>query len=508
MNNNVKRCKEVKLLDTIKDYIQRLRRTEKQLEKILVIRQNLEPDFKMQIPFSYICNRDMKIVYASTAGAKHWGYTPFEMEGKKLSDLGFSSQVAEAVTTNIKTVFDKDVSLRDKIIICRNNQDLYNYEYVLNPLHAGEGDVGAVICTIWNTMQVAIHSELIKYTRWFKEFIKYSPFGVVLIDREENILLYNELAAKLYPGSIPGPTGLSLKEIFFRLGFNAEEYYNSVFLKALRGQKIFAEHRKVLDYNLLLTCFPLKDNDGQILGAAVIFQDITEIIAYQNKIYRLDKLDLIGQLSAGIVHEIRNPLAVISGYMQFLRPKVNPGMQSQFDLILRELGRVETILNGFLSVAKDKSAEKSFCNLNNILNEIIPLLHAEAVKQSIEIQLNLEEGLPELFLSSTEIKQMVLNLARNGMDAIGGQGILAFSTRREGDEIILSIADTGCGISEHVKDKIFAPFFTTKENGTGLGLAVCASIAARHSATIEVQPAVEKGSQFIIKFKLEEEKTA
>ena len=225
-------------------------------------------------------------------------------------------------------------------------------------------------------------------------------------------------------------------------------------------------------------------------------------MAYQSNLRRLARLDLIGQMAAGFAHEIRNPLTVVKGYLQFLRPKVTVPMQEQFDLLLNELGRVEIIINDFLSVARGKFTKMSPRDLNSILNDVLPLLSTDAMKQGIDINLQLEENLPALLLSEAEIKQMVLNLARNGIEAMKSHGVLSISTKKINNEVILSIGDTGGGISEEVRGKIFDPFFTTKGNGTGLGLAVCSSIVGGHSATMEVQSAEGQGTTFIIRFPL------
>ena len=221
----------------------------------------------------------------------------------------------------------------------------------------------------------------------------------------------------------------------------------------------------------------------------------------QQKIHRLDSLNLIGQMAAGIGHEVRNPMTTVRGFLQMLGEKPRyKEHKSYFELMISELDRANSIISEFLSIArKNKRDESKSINLNSILEALLPLIQADAFNSHKNIQADLGE-IPNLMLSEKEIRQLILNIVRNGLEAMEQGGILTIKTYAFGDEIILSVQDQGSGIDQSILDKLGTPFLTTKEKGTGLGLAVCYSIARRNNANIEVKTS-SSGTNFFVKFK-------
>jgi len=229
-------------------------------------------------------------------------------------------------------------------------------------------------------------------------------------------------------------------------------------------------------------------------------QEIAERKQFEKEMARLDRLNLVGQMAAGIGHEIRNPMTTVRGFMQLLSSK-REYMQDKeyFDLMIEELDRANSIITEFLSLAKNKTIELSKYNLNTIVKALLPLIQSDAIKTDKHFKVDLEE-IPVLLLDEKEIRQIILNLVRNGLEAMPPGGKLVIKTYMEKEEVILSVKDEGKGIERDVLEKIGTPFFTTKDNGTGLGLAVCYSIAARHNAKIEIETG-SKGTTFFVRFK-------
>ncbi|WP_378955524.1 nitrogen regulation protein NR(II) [Pelosinus sp. sgz500959] len=244
-------------------------------------------------------------------------------------------------------------------------------------------------------------------------------------------------------------------------------------------------------------------------------KDITEYktseIILTNQIEQLrqaiNKIDLIGEMAAGVAHEIRNPMTVIKGYLQIFSKKISGNMEEQLNIVLSELDRVEQIISNFLSVAKTKVPVPKWQDLNKIIREIAPLIFADAINQGINLNVILADSLPDLLLNSTEIKQLILNLARNGIEAMEQHGTLIIETSQKEDKVYLRISDCGCGISKEWQDKMFTPFLTTKENGTGLGLSVCNGIVRHHNGLITVQSTEGEGTTFTVVFNKIQEKT-
>lgn len=234
-------------------------------------------------------------------------------------------------------------------------------------------------------------------------------------------------------------------------------------------------------------------------GVSIFFQDITELKKQQNELGRLERLNLIGQLAAGIGHEIRNPLTSVRGFLQLFSSK--PTFEDHkeiIDLMISEIDRANLIITDFLSLSKVKVEDAKCQNVNDIIYNIFPLLQADAFNNNKEVRLNLNE-IADTLLDKNEIKQLLLNLVRNGLEATHTGGNVTISTLQEPTKIVLAIRDDGPGIPPEFQKKIGTPFFTTKDTGTGLGLAMSQSIAQRHNASFEFETG-KNGTTFFIKF--------
>ncbi|SFL43600.1 ATP-binding protein [Pelosinus propionicus] len=331
------------------------------------------------------------------------------------------------------------------------------------------------------------------------QLIELCPLGIVLYDNKGNVIALNkahrERISNFRKEEFLGKPGRYLLEA---LGFDWE---NSPCNQAIHGVETLDYYLKNAYGNCyLLNAIPLRNYENTIIGAMTIIHDITEYEKLKEDMTKLDRLNLVGEMAAGVAHEIRNPMTVIKGYLQFLSKNVSDSMVEQFYLILCELERIEQIITDFLSLARNKLVENKKQELNSIIKGILPLIATNAMEQDIELKVNLAEGLPHLLLNEKEIKQLLLNLARNGIEAMDHHGTLCIESIIEGDMVSLSVADCGCGICKENQEKIFDPFFTTKESGTGLGLSVCAGIVRRHNGTIEVESEEGKGTRFIITF--------
>ncbi|MGI6119467.1 MAG: two-component system sensor histidine kinase NtrB, partial [Desulfosporosinus sp.] len=234
-------------------------------------------------------------------------------------------------------------------------------------------------------------------------------------------------------------------------------------------------------------------------GLSVFFRDITELKRQHNELARLERLNLIGQLAAGISHEIRNPLTTVKGFIQLLGTKSNYAQDKEYmDLMLNEIDRANSIITDFLSLAKSNSENILPQNINDVINKVFPMLQADAFNSNKEVAVDLGV-LPDIMINESEIIQLILNLVRNALEVTPLHGCVQISTYLKDDKVVLAIKDQGSGISKEVQDKIGTPFFTTKDTGTGLGLAISIGIAQRHNAVLEFKTG-NKGTIFYTLF--------
>jgi PAS domain S-box-containing protein len=232
--------------------------------------------------------------------------------------------------------------------------------------------------------------------------------------------------------------------------------------------------------------------------------DITDINKMEKEMAQLEKLNLLGQMAASIGHEIRNPMTAIRGFLQLLQRKERYSEDEQFlKLMISEVDRANAIITDFLSLAGKKTGEKTLLDLNIIIKSLFPLLQAQAIKEDKKVELCLKD-LPLYMFNENEMKQVILNLVNNALDALGPGGLVRISTRQvepEGTVIVLMVEDNGCGIPEEIMSRLGTPFTTTKEKGTGLGLAVCYDIVEKHHGQIQVETNC-RGTIFTILFPL------
>jgi PAS domain S-box-containing protein len=231
-----------------------------------------------------------------------------------------------------------------------------------------------------------------------------------------------------------------------------------------------------------------------------IDKDITEEKKIREELDRLETMKLVSQIAAGISHEIRNPMTTVRGYLQLLAQKKNFSEEKpKFELMIEELDRANQIITEFLSLAKNKTAPLLANDLNEVIRTLTPLLEADAASQSKSFRTHLYPNIPKVLLNTNEIRQLILNLVRNGFEATGVNGKVSILTYLEEEHVILAIEDNGCGIPADIVKNLGTPFLSTKASGTGLGIPTCYNIARRHNAMIEVNT-TEGGTIFYIKF--------
>jgi signal transduction histidine kinase len=192
-------------------------------------------------------------------------------------------------------------------------------------------------------------------------------------------------------------------------------------------------------------------------------------------------------------------MTVVRGYLQLLQFKEEFASQrKRFDTMIGEIDRASAIITEFLSLSRNEPTELTRQSINSIVTTLVPLIQADAANNQVAVSVDLAE-VPDLNMDERQIRQLVLNLVRNGIEAMSRQGELTIKTSRKKDWVVLSIKDQGNGIPPEVLEKLGTPFFTTKEKGTGLGLPVCYRIAERHNARVEIKTG-KRGTTFMVSF--------
>ncbi len=248
---------------------------------------------------------------------------------------------------------------------------------------------------------------------------------------------------------------------------------------------------------------PLHDLDGVLIGASALLTDLTAVRKLQEEVRRKDRLAAIGQLTAGIAHEIRNPLAAIEGFSELLIRRIQDDRaRVLLDEIVQEVRHLNRIVGDFLTFAREPQLHVEPTDVGALIDGTLSLL-LSTHPHGITLKWTLPAQRSPVVLDPNEFRRAFVNIVRNALEAMGSGGTLEVTADLAEDWLTVTVRDSGPGIPEHVKERIFTPFFTTKDQGTGLGLAIAHKIVEGHRGVIEVDTTPGAGSAFTIRIPLE-----
>jgi PAS domain S-box-containing protein len=242
------------------------------------------------------------------------------------------------------------------------------------------------------------------------------------------------------------------------------------------------------------------------------FREQTEQARLEQQLRQAEKLSALGQMISGIAHELNNPLAVIKGYLELILAKheLSPQTRKDLEKVASEGGRAAKLVSNFLSFAREQPAHREMVDLNRLVEQVIEVRKYDARVVNVEVDLQLQAGIPRVHADPDQIQQVLVNLVNNSIQALAEQPLphrLSVSTRCDADLIQILVADNGPGVPEHLVARIFEPFFTTKDvgTGTGLGLSIAHSILADHQGRIFYQRAEGGGACFVLELPVKDE---
>jgi PAS domain S-box-containing protein len=279
-------------------------------------------------------------------------------------------------------------------------------------------------------------------------------------------------------------------------------------------QATFEMYEPHLDKFLEVRAMPRFDSNHQMIGLIHVVRDITERKGVETSLQRTEQLKMVGEMAAGLAHEIKNPLAGIKGSLQCLVEEESISEEDR-DLIVKsvdQIKRIELLIKGLLNFAKPPQLQLMLTDINDLLEKTIsfslksPALASDS-STSIAVKKDFEQGIPETMADPMQLQQVVLNLMLNAIEAMPDGGILTVKTSYDAERSIIriAIADTGKGMDKDMQEKIFQPFFTTKPKGSGLGLAITRRLIEQHGGDICVESTLNKGTVFNISLQMQPE---
>lgn len=330
--------------------------------------------------------------------------------------------------------------------------------------------------------------------------------------RAEDIESYNENILQSVPsGVISFDDGLRITRINSAaekiLGICAKECvqkrYDGIFMGRISeiiGGVHFLERAEVLHMThsgrrvwLGLSVSPLRNRQGLVLGKIMVFTDLTDLKAMESQVRLRENLSNLGEMSAGIAHELRNPMGVIAGYTGLLRRHIPENLREYVVSIENEIQMMNKIISDFMSFAHPVSPNVAQVSLSDLIRDVVKTI----VNDNQRIDFRIEGVGYEVEADEALLRQVLVNLVQNSVESMSGKGILTISSWRDGGYVKIVVRDTGHGISTEMAKKVFLPFYTTKAHGTGLGLAIVHKIVTAHGGTIDFESS-DRGSEFTI----------
>lgn len=250
----------------------------------------------------------------------------------------------------------------------------------------------------------------------------------------------------------------------------------------------------------------LRDEEGNRSGAVLLMQDLSEIETLKEAVERERHLASLGRIAAGVAHEVRNPLSSLKGFAQFLRGKSRPGSEEErySDIMIEEVERLDRVVQELLDFARPVSPARTVCDANDLIEQSLRLVAEDAQFKKIKIERRLAADLPHVFVDAQQIRQAILNLLINGIEAMEEGGTLTIETsvsrQVQGSPVVgIDIGDTGTGMTADEIGKLFEPFYTTKPKGTGLGLTFVSRLLEQNGGSVMVTSVKGQGSTFSVR---------
>lgn len=326
--------------------------------------------------------------------------------------------------------------------------------------------------------------------------------GVCVIDRKGKVVAFNRAAQEMLGLSSAEVMAQEAGEVFSSLG---EKNIGSLLQDGWKGKvyenlELKVENpREKRELILMLDTSFLRDDLGRTYGIIGILRDVTRLREMEEWLRRAERLAALGQMAAGVAHEIRNPLNAIRGFAQLLQMEVGDEetRKKHSSIIIKEVDRLNRVVEEVLEYTREIRLEISSFKVESLLEEVISLLEEEVKKNKIKVEFQFLP-LPPLLVDGERLKQVFLNICKNAVEVMEKGGRLRVETQKEEKEAVISISDTGPGIREEDLKRLFDPFFTTKSRGTGLGLSISHRIVEAHKGRIKVESKVGKGTTFHI----------
>ncbi|APH06163.1 CheR family methyltransferase [Bacillus weihaiensis] len=368
------------------------------------------------------------------------------------------------------------------------------YSVKIMPYRTNENIIDGIVITF---VDITAIKKVNRELQLSMQAIELSPANTVFTDFQGKIEYVSSNFSSRLEKESTELIGRKLKDIYadYYQGVDFEQYWK----KVRAGEKWSGEvsYKTPAGEEMWenLTLIPVENEENEVVQILRVGEDITKRKSSEQMLVKSEMLSAIGQLAAGIAHEIRNPLTSLRGFLQ-LMIQTNTYSKEYAEVMMSEFLRLEEIINEFLVLSRSKSATFLDVNINKIIKDISKIWETQAILNNVEIKTNIDPKLLVVKGIENELKQVFINIVKNGIEAMEGQaGKLTIETfKQPNDTVLIRFKDQGKGIPKEKLEKMGEPFFTTKEKGTGLGLMVSFKIIESHQGKIQFLSELDKGT--------------
>jgi len=388
------------------------------------------------------------------------------------------------------------------------------------PIRDDENQIQGMVLVFNNvTEQYKLKNEISDYAQHLKLYREQAPLATVEWNVDFEVLDWNKAAEKMFGYKLEEVKGRYFVDFMLPESAVVDIEQLWVDLMAQTGGTKSINENITKDGRTIICEWhnsPIRDEDGNVVGAASIVQDITQQQKQEEQLRQSQKMDALGKLTGGIAHDFNNMLGIVLGYSELLEAQLTdqPVLSAYAETIRRASERGAKLTNKLLAFSRKKTSDARSLDVNAVLRNERDMLE-RTLTSRIKLTLELDDELWPVFIDSADLEDAILNVSINAMHAIDDNGMLTISTRNvhieatesdslcvsSGEYVLLSIIDTGCGMSEEVKNRIFDPFYTTKgEQGSGLGLSQVYGFIERSQGAINVYSEAGHGTQLMLYF--------
>ncbi|MBY6035036.1 PAS domain S-box protein [Fictibacillus nanhaiensis] len=418
---------------------------------------------------------------------------PEHFLGKTVREV-FGDQIAEGQEKACEIVFQGKSQLYEWSNM-RNGERLY-YQAILSPIKNEQGQVEGIVGVSRDiTQNKKMEIGLRESEERFRQFAENAKDVFWMKDFETRKLLYVSKAYEKIWGVQPSVFTSVFSNVHPEDCMNVKEFIHSITCKESQIEYRIQTNNKKVRW-IRTRAFPITNDHGDIYRIAGITEDITELKEKEELLRKSDKLTVVGELAAGIAHEIRNPLTSIKGFVQLMKNDMD---DLHSEIILSEMDRIESIITEFLVLAKPhQDTVFQQRNVNDFIGQTITLLDSEANLNNVQFDTYLRD-VPQILCEGNQIKQVIINVIKNAIESMMNGGTISVETGTYDEGYVyIKVTDQGSGISEERLARLGEPFYSNKEKGIGLGLMVSLKIIENHHGNITFESIVDVGTTVTI----------